>query len=53
MFLKDRQITEPIGIVQEVLHSVKIKNASAFILKLDLTKAFDRVDWTYIRLILI
>ena len=52
-FLKDRQITEPIGIVQEVLHSVKIKNASAFILKLDLTKAFDRADWTYIRLILI
>ena len=52
-FLKDRQITEPIGIVQEVLHSVKIKNSCAFVLKLDLTKAFDRVDWTYIRLILI
>ena len=52
-FLKDRQISEPIGIVQEVLHSVKTKNRCAFVLKLDLSKAFDRVDWTYVRLILI
>ena len=52
-FLKDRQIFEPIGIVQEVLHSVKTKNLCAFVLKLDLSKAFDRVDWTYVRLILI
>ena len=43
-FLKDRQITEPIGIVQEVLYSVKIKNSCSFVLKLDLSKAFDRVD---------
>ena len=53
VFLKDRQISEPIGIVQEVLHSIKTKNLCAFILKLDLTKAFDRVDWSYVRLILI
>ena len=43
-FLKDRQISEPIGIVQEVLHSIKTKNLCAFVLKLDLSKAFDRVD---------
>ena len=52
-FLKNHQITNPIGIVQEVLHSVKTKNLCAFVLKLDLNKAFDRVDWTYVRLILI
>ena len=52
-FLKDRQISEPIGIVQEVLHSIKSRNLCAFVLKLDLSKAFDRVDWTYVRLILI
>ena len=52
-FLKDRQIYEPIGIVQEVLHSIKTKNICAFILKLDLTKDFDRVDWTFVRFILI
>ena len=52
-FLKNRQITEPLGITQEVLHIVKTKNRCALILKLDLTKAFDRVNWTYIRLILL
>ena len=52
-FLKNRQIVEPIDIVLETLHSVKTKNICAFILKLDLIKAFDRVNWTYIHLILI
>ena len=44
---------EPIGIVQEALHSIKTKNSCALILKLDLVKAFDRVNWTFIRLVLI
>ena len=52
-FLKNRQIVDPIGIVQESLHSIKSKNLCAFILKLDLIKSFDRVNWTFIRLILI
>ena len=52
-FLKNRQIHEPVAITREVLHSVKLMKKSALILKLDLTKAFDRVDWTYIQLILI
>jgi len=43
-FLKDRQIVETIGIVQETLHTVKTKNMCALILKLDLVKAFDRVN---------
>ena len=52
-FLKNRQITEPLAITQEVLHIVKTKNRCALILKLDITKAFDRVNWTYIILILL
>ena len=45
-FLKNQQIVEPIGILQETLHTVKTKNTSALILKLDLVKAFDRVNWS-------
>ena len=41
------------AITQEVLHTVKTKNMSALILKLDLTKAFDRVNWSYLRLLLL
>ena len=52
-FLKNRLIHGPVAITQEVLHSVKLMKKSALILKLDLTKAFDRVNWTYIRLLLI
>ena len=47
-FLKNRQTIEPLAITQEVLHTVKTKNTCALILKLDLTKAFDRVKWTFI-----
>ena len=52
-FLKDHQITEPVGITQEVLHSIKAKNSSVIVLKLDLVKAFDRVNWTFLRLVLL
>ena len=52
-FLKNRQIMEPIAITQEVLHSIRSRNKSALVLKLDLKKAFDRVNWTFIRLILL
>ena len=38
-FLKNRQILEPVAIMQEVLHSIKTKKRCALILKLDLTKA--------------
>ena len=50
-FLKNRQILDPIAITQEVLHTVKTRKRSALILKLDLSKAFDRVNWTFVCLI--
>ena len=43
-FLKNRQIVEPIGITKEILHTVRTKNTCVLILKLDLVKAFDRVN---------
>ena len=52
-FLKNRQIVEPIGITQEALHSLKSKKSRALVLKLDLVKAFDSVNWSYLSLILL
>jgi hypothetical protein len=52
-FLEGRQITDAIGIVQEALHSIKVKNIKALVLKLDMIKAYDRVDWGFLRLVLL
>ena len=43
-FLHNRQIIEPVGIVQEVLHSIKVEKQKILVLKLDLVKYFDRVN---------
>jgi hypothetical protein len=52
-FLEGRQITDAIGVVQEALHNIKVKNIKALVLKLDLIKAYDRVDWGVLRLVLL
>lgn len=41
------------GIVQEALHSIKTENQQALVVKLDLVKAFDRVNWSFLRLVLL
>jgi hypothetical protein len=51
-FLKGRQILDAIGTAQECLHNIKEKNTKALILKLDLKKSFDCIDWDFLRLIL-
>ena len=43
-FLRHMQIVEPIGITHKALHTLKTKKNSALVLKLDLVKAFDRVN---------
>eukprot|EP00253_Pinus_taeda_P020087 PITA_20087 len=52
-FLKSRQIHEAIGLAQEAIHSIWSKHLKAILLKIDLSKAFDRVSWLYIKMILI
>jgi retron-type reverse transcriptase len=51
-FLEGRQIHEAIGVAQEGLHRLKTKKEKGTILKIDLSKAFDRVNCSYIRLLL-
>lgn len=52
-FLHHRQIHEAIGTAQEAMHSIKTKKLKCTILDIDLAKAFDHVNWTYLHLILI
>eukprot|EP00253_Pinus_taeda_P015318 PITA_15318 len=51
-FLDGRQIHEAIGVAQEVLHNIKQKKKKGVVLKIDLSKAYDRINWLYIRLLL-
>jgi len=52
-FLKGRKILYAIGTTQECLHIIKTKKLQAIILKLDLKKAYDCINWDFLRLILL
>eukprot|EP00253_Pinus_taeda_P014508 PITA_14508 len=43
-FLNGRQIHEAIGVAQEVTHSIKVKKKKGVVLKIDLSKAYDRIN---------
>lgn len=49
-FFPNRQILDAVGIVQEVLHSIHSKQSPTIIVKLDLEKSYDKVNWTMLRL---
>jgi hypothetical protein len=51
-FLEGRQIHEAIGVAQEALHNIKTRKLKSVVLKIDLSKAYDRVSWLYLRLLL-
>eukprot|EP00253_Pinus_taeda_P029650 PITA_29650 len=51
-FLSGRQIHEAIGVAQEVMHSVRQKNKKGAVIKIDLSKSYDRINWLYLRLLL-
>ena len=52
-FLFNRKIHDAVSLAQETIHAIKLSKNSAFALKLDLSKAYDRVNWTFIRLVMI
>jgi hypothetical protein len=51
-FLQGRKICDAIGVVQETIHSIKSKNSKSLLLKLDLHKAYDCVNWDFLRFLL-
>lgn len=52
-FMKNRSISDNIILTQELFHNMKRPNINGnVIFKLDMTKAFDRVSWNYLCLIM-
>eukprot|EP00253_Pinus_taeda_P022096 PITA_22096 len=51
-FLKDRNIWDAVTLTQECLFSMLSNNIKAAILKIDLKKAYDCVDWGFLRILL-
>jgi hypothetical protein len=49
-FIKNRHISANIVITHEIIHSFTLKSwkQHAFLLKLDLAKAFNRLEWSFI-----
>ena len=41
------------GVAQEVIHSIKSWGKKSLVLKLDLIKAYDKVDWRFLRFVLL
>lgn len=54
-FILDRWIVENQLVVQELLHSFKRRKAKGGFVafKVDLQKAYDRVDWSFLRVVLV
>ena len=52
-FLNGRNIIDAVAIAQEALHSMHTKKLAAAILKIDLRRAYDCIDWSYLRCLLI
>ncbi|CAA7043726.1 unnamed protein product [Microthlaspi erraticum] len=54
-FVPGRAITDNVMITHEMLHFLKISKAKkrgSMTIKIDMTKAYDRVEWDFIRLVL-
>jgi len=51
-FLKGRNIHDAVASTQECLHSMSVHNSNATIMKIDLQKAFDVLDWGYLQSLL-
>lgn len=51
-FLKNKDIMDAVAITQESIHSIHTRKLAAVVLKIDLRKAYDNVDWSFLRCIL-
>jgi hypothetical protein len=52
VFLDGRQIQEVIRVAQEGLHNMKARKLKGAVVKIDLSKAYERLNWLFIRILL-
>eukprot|EP00253_Pinus_taeda_P006734 PITA_06734 len=52
-YVEGRQIMDGIILTHEIIHSLKQSKQAGMLLKLDLSKAFDKLSWSYIQQMLI
>jgi hypothetical protein len=52
-FLQGRQIHDTISLAQEALHSIKTLKKPTLVLNIDLSKEYNRVSWTFLRLFIL
>ena len=52
VFLKGRRIHDGILVLHDIVHEVKTHGHKGIFLKLDFQKAYDRLDWSILRLVL-
>eukprot|EP00253_Pinus_taeda_P029015 PITA_29015 len=51
-FVEGRQILDGLVVTQEVIHTIKEKKQKGMMIKLDLSKAYDRLNWKYLKRVL-
>jgi hypothetical protein len=51
-YVEGRQIMDSFILVHEIIHSLKITHTPGMLLKLDLSKAFDKLGWKYMKVLL-
>eukprot|EP00253_Pinus_taeda_P018458 PITA_18458 len=51
-FVEGRQILDGLVVAQEVIHTLKTKKEKGMLIKLDLSKSYDRLSWKYLETIL-
>jgi len=50
--VEGRQILDGLVVSQEVVHSLKHKKEAGLVIKFDLSKAYERLNWDYLKLVL-
>eukprot|EP00253_Pinus_taeda_P002612 PITA_02612 len=51
-FVEGRQILDGLVVTEEMIHSLNQKKQRGMMIKLDLSKAYDRLSWRYLRMVL-